>query len=117
MMTGNLNASRQRYLDSTEADKKAGSPAVKVILSELEALRIDIMQGQVAQALPHVETRLAQVKVWWQQHRSGQKVPEAPDPESLARTLISALDIAREAHYAQKNWEPALHHIDTILEV
>jgi tetratricopeptide (TPR) repeat protein len=117
MMTGNLDASRQRHLDSTEADKKAGTPTVNVILSELEALRIDIMQGQVAQALPQVETRLAQVKAWWQQHRSGQKVSEAPDPESLARTLISALDIAREAHYAQEDWEPALRRTDTILEV
>ena len=117
MMTGDLDASRQRHLDSTEVDKKAGSPAVNVILSELEALRIDIMQGQVAQALPQVETRLAQVDAWWQQHRSGQSVPEAPEPESLARALISALDIAREAHFAQEDWEAALRRTDTILEV
>jgi tetratricopeptide (TPR) repeat protein len=117
MMTGNLDASRQRHLDSIEADKKAGSPTVNVILSELEALRIDIMQGQGAQALPQVETRLAQVEAWWQQYRCGQSVPEAPDPEALARTLISALDIAREAHYAQEDWEAALRRIEAILEV
>src|SRR5262249_34870646 len=108
MMTGELDAARQRHLDSADADKKAGSPGVNVILSELEALRIDIMQGQVAQALPQIETRLTQVDAWWQQHHSGQSVPEAPDPESLARTLISALDIAREAHYAQEDWASAL---------
>ena len=59
MMTGDLDASHQRHLDSAEAEKKAGSPAVNVIVSELEALRIDIMRGQVAQALPQVEARLA----------------------------------------------------------
>ena len=116
-MTGDLDASRQRHLDSAEAEKKAGRPAVYVIGSELEALRIDIMQGQAAQALPQVEARLAQVEAWWQQHRSGQRVPEAPDPEVLARALISALDIAREAHFAQQDWEPALRRIDAILEV
>ncbi len=116
-MTGDLDASRQRHLDSAEAEKKAGRPAVNVIGSELEALRIDIMQGQAAQALPQVEARLAQVEAWWQQHRSGQSVPEAPDPEILARALISALDIAREAHFAQQDWEPALRRIDAILEV
>jgi len=114
---GDLDASRQRRLDSAEAEKKAGTPAVNVIGSELEALRIDIEQGQAAQALPEVEARLAQVEAWWQQHRSGRRVPEAPDPEVLARALISALDIARESHFAQRDWEPALRRSDAILEV
>jgi tetratricopeptide (TPR) repeat protein len=114
---GDLDAARQRHLDSAEAEKKAGKPAVYVIGSELEALRIDILRGQVAQALPQVDTRLAQVEAWWQQHRAGQPVPEAPNPESLARALISALDIARQAHFAQQDWEPALRRIDAILEV
>ena len=68
-------------------------------------------------ALPQVETRLAQVEAWWQQHRSGQSVPEAPDAEFLARVFISALDIANDAHYAQEDWESALRRTDTILEV
>ena len=72
------------------------------------------MQGQAAEALPQVETRLAQVEAWWQRHRSGQPVPEAPDPEFLARALIGALDIASEAHFAQKDWEPALRRIDAV---
>ena len=75
------------------------------------------MQGKAAEALPQVEARLAQVEAWWQQHRSGQTVPEAPDAEFLARALISALDIARDAHFAQEDWEPALRRIDAILEV
>jgi hypothetical protein len=114
---GDLDAARQRQLDSAEADKKAGSPAVNVIGSELEALRLDIMRGQAAQALPQVEARLAQVEAWWQQRHSGQRVPETPNPEVLARALISALDVAREAHFAQEDWEPALRRIDAKLKV
>jgi tetratricopeptide (TPR) repeat protein len=115
---GDLAASRQQYLDSAEAWKKAGSPAVYVIGTELETLRIDIIQGQAAQALAQVEVRLAQIETWWQQqHRSGQSVPEAPDPEILARTLIAALDIAKEAHNAQREWASALRRIDAGLEM
>jgi tetratricopeptide (TPR) repeat protein len=44
-------------------------------------------------------------------------VPEAPDPEPLARALLSALDIAQDAHFAQEDWEPALRYSDAILEV
>ncbi len=117
LMTGALDAARQRQLESAEAKKKAGRPAVNVIGSELEALRIEILQGQSAQALPQVESRLAQVEDWWQQHRAGRRVPEAPDPAFLARVLIGALDIARDAHFAQEDWEPALRRIDGILEV
>ena len=47
----------------------------------------------------------------------GQQVPEAPDPEFLARGIISSLDIARQAHFAQKDWTAALRRIDAILEV
>ena len=114
---GDLDASSQQQIESTEAEKKALSPASNVIVRELEALRIDIMRGQAAQALPQVEARLAQVAAWWQQHRSGQRVPEAPNSEVLARTLISALDIAKEAHFAQNAMEATLRHIDTMLEV
>ena len=116
-MTRDLDASRQRHLDSAEASKNASQAVVYVIRSELEALRIDIMQGRAVQALPQVEARLAQVEAWWRQHRAGQRVLEAPDPEFLARGLISALDIALEAHFAKKDWEPALRRINAILEV
>ena len=114
---GELDDARQRYLESAEAGEKVGRPPVHVIGSELEALRIDIMQGRAAQALPEVETRLAQVEIWWRQQRAGQSVPEAPNAEFLVRVLIAALDIARQAHFAQKDWEPALRRIDAALEV
>lgn len=114
---GSPDAARQRHLDSAEAMKQAGSPAINVISRELEALRIDIMQGRVDVALPQVEARLAQVEQWWQAHRSGQPVPEAPDAEILARCFISALDIARQADFAGKDWESALRRLDATLEV
>jgi hypothetical protein len=75
------------------------------------------MQGKVAAALPEVEARLVQVEAWWQQDRSGQPVPEAPDAELLARALISALNIAIQAHFALEDRSSALRRIDAILEV
>ena len=90
VMNGDLDASRERRLESAEASRRAGRPEVDVIATELEALRIDIMQLRAAEALPQVKERLLRVEDWWQRHRSGQPVPEAPDPESLARTLIGA---------------------------
>jgi tetratricopeptide (TPR) repeat protein len=114
---GDLDGSRQRHLESAEAARKAGRPAVYVVGSELEALRIDIMRGQAAEALPQVETRLGQVEAWWRRRQAGERVPEAPDAEMLARALIGALDIATDAHFAQSDWEQALRRIDSILEV
>lgn len=115
--TGNLDAARQRLVESVEARKNAGRPAVDVIGMELEALRIDIMQGRHAEALPQVETRLARIEQWWRQHRTGQSVPEALDPAFLARAYISALDVACDAHFAAQDWEAALPRLDAILAV
>jgi tetratricopeptide (TPR) repeat protein len=114
---GDLDAARQRHLESAEVEKKAGRPAIYVIGSELEALRIDIQEGKVAEAWPEVEARLAQVEAWWQQHRSGLSVPEAPRAEFLVRAFISALDIAYNAHLAREDWESALRCTDGVLEV
>ncbi len=114
---GELDNTRGRGIESAGALKKGGSPAVYVIGRELEVLRNDILQDRAAQALPEVEIRLVQVENWWWHQRAGQPVPEAPDPEFLARTLIGALDIAMEAHVAQEDWEAALARIDAKLEV
>ncbi len=115
--TSNFDAARRRHLDSAEATREAGLSDVNVIARELEVLRIDILQGEVATALPEVEARLAQVEAWWRQHRAGQPVSEAPGAEFLARALIGALDIAVDAHLAQEDWPAALHRVDAILEV
>ncbi len=116
-MNGDLDAARKRYLESAEAARQAGSPAVQVVGRELEALRIDIMEDRAKEALPLVEKRLARLEDWWQRHRSGQSVPEAPDPEFLARTLISALDIAYDADRAMMDWDAALRRTDAGLQV
>jgi hypothetical protein len=117
LAVGNLDAARQRKLDSAQAHQQAGNPTINVIGCELEALRIDIMQDKVATALPQIESRLVQVQQWWQAQRSSQPVPEAPDAEVLARALVSALDIATAADFAQKNWESALQRLDAMLKV
>ncbi len=114
---GELDAASQRYRESAEAQRTADLPEVSAIGSELEALRIDIMQGRVAQALPQIEAHLAQVEAWWQQHRAGQPVPQAPDAECLARAFISALSIANDAYRAQANWATALGKTEAILAV
>ena len=117
MNVGQLGAARQRRMESAEAERNAGNPEVNVIGSELEALRIDIRQGQVTEALPQIEARLAQVEAWWQQHRAGQPVPQAPDAEYLARVFIGALDIAGSAYQAQADWAAALDKTEVILAV
>jgi len=116
-MNGDLDTARERQLESAEASKKAGSPAIQVVRSEVEVLRIDIKQGRAEEALPQVEERLAQLEAWWQRHRSGQAVPEAPDFEHLSRGVISTLDVAALAHRAQGDWESALRCIDATLKI
>jgi tetratricopeptide (TPR) repeat protein len=116
-MTANMGAARQRQIESAEASKKSGRPAIHAITAELEALRIDIVQGQVAVALPQVEAKLAQVASWWQRHLSGQPVPEAPDAAFLAGAFMGALDVAREGYFAQEDWDSALLMIDASLKV
>ena len=92
---GQLDASRAKHMESAAARRKAGNPEVNVVGSELEALRIDVMQGRAEAVLPEIESRLDRVRQWWQQTRAGQSVPAAPDAVVLGRALISGLDIAR----------------------
>ncbi|MFZ1829263.1 MAG: tetratricopeptide repeat protein, partial [Candidatus Competibacteraceae bacterium] len=118
LMTEAFGAARQYQIETAEARNKAGRPAVYVIGSELEVLRIDIIQGKdVATTLAEVVKRLAQLEAWWEQHRIGKSVNEAPNIEALFRALIAALDIASEAHIKQEDWESALRRLDDALEI
>ena len=117
VMTRDLDAARQRQLEAAAAKRNGGRPEIGILGSELEALRIDIMQGKAEAALPEVEARLARVQGWWDDHRRGRPVPEAPEPEVLARALISALDIARQADYARQDWASALGRLDASLAI
>lgn len=114
---GHLVDAHQRQLESAEAAKNAGLPAIYVIGSELEALRIKFEQDEVASALPAIAAHLRQLEIWWQQQRAGHQIAAAPDPEYLARAYIAALDIANQAHCAQENWSAALPHLEALLAV
>jgi len=50
-----------------------------IIGGELEALRIDVMQSKVSQALPNIEQRLAQLRKWWNSWQKGKIFAELPD--------------------------------------
>ncbi len=112
---GDLDTARRRQRESVEALRHAGAPQVQVLGNEIEILRIDVLQGHAAQALPEIEARLAQLSAWWDQHRAGRPTLQAPEPEFLHRALIGALDIAKEAHLALRDWETALDRVDRIL--
>jgi tetratricopeptide (TPR) repeat protein len=90
---------------------------MEVVMAELEALRIDVMRGEAATALPEIESRLAKIEGWWRASRAGAPPPEAPDREALNRAMTSALDVARQAHLALEQWEAALARIDAIVKV
>ncbi|MFL6290761.1 MAG: AAA family ATPase, partial [Thermoanaerobaculia bacterium] len=114
---GRLDDAKSTYLRSAEAHEQAGSPRVNVLGSELETLRIDVMQGEVKRALPEVESRLEEIRDWWRRHREGEPVPEAPYPVFLARALISGLDIAEDINRSLKRWEACLDILAEIEEI
>ncbi|MFO1429069.1 MAG: CHAT domain-containing protein [Candidatus Competibacteraceae bacterium] len=105
---GHLDAAKAMQLRSAEAEQKADRRRVNVLMSELETLRIDVMHGQVEQALPDIDARLAEVRGWWQRYRAGETVPEAPNAELLGRALVSGLDIAMQANQSLKRWQDCL---------
>lgn len=109
---GQLDPARTTYERSAEAKRRAGSPGMYVLGSELEALRIDVKQGGAARALPEIERRLAEVRGWWRRRRGGEAVPEAPDAVVLGRVLVGALDIARQANSALKRWQVCLDLVE-----
>ncbi|MDX1997773.1 MAG: CHAT domain-containing protein [Thermoanaerobaculia bacterium] len=116
-IVGQLDGARRRQLESADASWQAGSPEVQIVASELEALRIDIMQGRVEEVLPAVEERLARLAGWWRKNLAGEALPEAPNAEDLARTYIGALDVADDADRARQAWQSALTRVDAMLEV
>jgi len=105
---GDLSQAKATYLRSVKAKEKARSPRVEIFASELEALRIDVMQGQAAAVLPGINHRLNEVRGWWKRHRAGESVPEAPHAVQLGRGLVSGLDIAGQANLALERWQACL---------
>ena len=103
-----LGVAKQLNLRSADAYRQAGNLEVSVIQREMEALRIDVMRGQEAQVLPDIDSRLDQVRQWWQRHQAGESVVEAPNRMVLGRTLVSALDIAKQANQGLERWQTCL---------
>ncbi len=105
---GQLDKAKETHLRSAEADRKAGRPKINVIGSELEALRIDVFQGKGREVVPEIETRVNEIRNWYQKTRKGENLPEAPDSVFLARALIYGLDVAENANLQLENWEACL---------
>ena len=111
---GQLDAARVAHLRSARAKKKAGRPRVEVFGSELEALRIDVMQGAAERVLPDIHARLNEVRDWWRRQLAGEPVPDAPDVEVLGRVFIGGLDVAEDAARAFKRWQDCLDLLSEI---
>lgn len=108
---GRLDLARECYTRSAEAETQAGSPRIGVLAAELEALRIDVMEGRAAEALSAIDDRVAEVRAWWERNRAGEPVPDAPDPRMLARVYVGALDIADQACRSLEDWQRCIAHI------
>jgi len=105
---GQLDMAKATYLRCVEAYRKTGAPKVQIFGNELEAFRIDVYQGKAQEVLPDIEARLNEVRGWWQRHKAGESVPNAPDPVVLGRALVSGLDIAKMANEQLEHWEACL---------
>jgi tetratricopeptide (TPR) repeat protein len=105
---GQLDQAKTTYRRSVDAYRKANAPKVQIVGNELEALRIDVMQGHAADALPEIETRLNAVRDWQRRTHAGETVPDAPEPVFLGRVLVGGLDIARQANQRLERWDACL---------
>ena len=114
LMCGELDAAKVTYRRCVDAYRKANAPEVQIIGNELEALRIDVMRGNAAAALPEIETRLNAARGWWAQTRAGAAAPDAPNPVVLGRALVSGLDIAEDANRQLERWDACLTLLNEI---
>jgi len=91
---------KARYRQSAEIEARAGRPRPYVLASELERLRIDVLEGGAEAALAAVEERIAALRSL------------ASEDEMRARVLVGALDVARQARLALRDFDRCLHCID-----
>jgi tetratricopeptide (TPR) repeat protein len=112
-----LDASRRLRNERTLTLRKLGAPADDITSSELEALRLDVEEGKVVEALPEIEKRVAKMEDWWLRTLAGARVPEAPNPTHLAHLFVNALDLDRVARLAIEDWVLALRRTDEILRL
>lgn len=105
---GQLDRAKVTHARSVEAKRRAGLPRLPIVASELEVLRVEVMQGQVEQARATIDERLGEVRAWWEQRRRGESVADAPNDALLARTLAGGLNIACQADLALERWQGCL---------
>lgn len=117
MHTGQYDEARQQIAASIAAKQQVGRPLLDIVSSETVAMRIDLIEGKVAQALAAVAPRLQQLQTWWQMDQAGETVSDAPNTILLERVLLAALDIARDGEVLSKNWQSALLHLNQMLEI
>ncbi|MES1244366.1 MAG: tetratricopeptide repeat protein [Acidobacteriota bacterium] len=113
---GQLDDAKSTLLRSVGAKTRAGSPRELILSSELEVLRLDVMQDGAEQALPEIESRLQEVRDWRRQC-AGEPVADTPDPVFLARALISGLNLAGQANLALARWEACLSIVTEIEKI
>jgi tetratricopeptide (TPR) repeat protein len=106
---GQIDAARAMQLKSADAARRADLPPIHMIGHELEALRLDVMQGRAGEALPAIEAKLCEVRAWWASRQR--------DDEFLARVLMGGLDIARQANLALERWQPCLDLLGEVEQV
>ncbi|MCP4105183.1 MAG: tetratricopeptide repeat protein, partial [Desulfobacteraceae bacterium] len=113
-ISGRLVQAREVYMRSANAKRKGDMPEINIIGSELEAFRIDVMQGKAKETLPEIEDRLDKIRDWWERHGKGETIAEVPDAELLARVFIGGLDIAEDATRVLENWLDCLNLLQEI---
>ena len=111
---GKLDQARETFRQSAEIERRAGRPPLYAVGSELEMLRIDVQQGDAEDALPKIEARLGDLRVWWTRQQRGDVVSEAPGDEMLFRALLSGLNVACSANIRLKRWQPCLDLLDEL---
>lgn len=114
---GKLAEAHEYYLSSAEIEKQRAHHATNISLSELEALRIDIMKGKAEQIWPQLHERLKQAATLWHSLREEFPAEKMQNRKILARTYLSALDIAKDIDFARQDWQTALLRLDAMLEV
>ncbi|WNJ82661.1 CHAT domain-containing protein [Pseudomonas canadensis] len=114
---GQFDLARQCYVNSSHAEQKNGSPAINTLINDLQILKLDIKLGHAEQAEPAVTKILDQVRDWWVRHLAGESLSDAPDAETLTRTLIGAYSTAMQIDDAKQDWDASLEKMDIVLRI
>jgi tetratricopeptide (TPR) repeat protein len=113
---GDLPNARKVFSHGRDYQLKSGLPPIYIVMSEVECLRIDIYQGKSLESWPKIEKRLIKMRNWWQQHRSGHRISEAPDSLIIGPGLVSCLNVAAQAKMAMKLYNDCLELIDEMIQ-